>query len=112
MAETENTRLLALEVLLEVEKQNIFAKDALHKLLYQNQFLSKQDRAFITRLVEGTTEYQTRLDYVINLYSKTKVNKCKPLIRCVLRMGIYQMLYMDSVPNGAACNECVKLAKK
>ena len=112
MAETENTRLLALEVLLEVEKQNIFAKDALHKLLYQNQFLSKQDRAFITRLVEGTTEYQTRLDYVINLYSKTKVNKCKPLIRCVLRMGVYQMLYMDSVPNGAACNECVKLAKK
>ena len=56
MAETENTRLLALEVLLEVEKQNIFAKDALHKLLYQNQFLSKQDREFITRLVEGTTE--------------------------------------------------------
>ena len=68
MAETENTRLLALEVLVEVEKQNIFAKDALHKLLYQKQFLSKQDRAFITRLVEGTTEYQTRLDYVINLY--------------------------------------------
>ena len=63
MAETENTRLLALEVLVEVEKQNIFAKDALHKLLYQKQFLSKQDRAFITRLVEGTTEYQTRLDY-------------------------------------------------
>ncbi|HCJ08328.1 MAG TPA: 16S rRNA (cytosine(967)-C(5))-methyltransferase, partial [Lachnospiraceae bacterium] len=112
MAETENTRLLALEVLVEVEKQNIFAKDALHKLLYQKQFLSKQDRAFITRLVEGTTEYQTRLDYVINLYSKTKVNKCKPLIRCVLRMGVYQMLYMDSVPNGVACNECVKLAKK
>lgn len=112
MAETENTRLLALEVLVEVEKQNIFAKDALHKLLYQKQFLSKQDRAFITRLVEGTTEYQTRLDYVINLYSKTKVNKCKPLIRCVLRMGVYQMLYMDSVPNGVACNESVKLAKK
>lgn len=112
MAETENTRLLALEVLVEVEKQNIFAKDALHKLLYQKQFMSKQDRAFITRLVEGTTEYQTRLDYVINLYSKTKINKCKPLIRCVLRMGVYQMLYMDSVPNGVACNECVKLAKK
>ncbi len=112
MADTENTRLLALEVLVEVEKKNIFAKDALHKTLYQKQFLSKQDRAFITRLVEGTTEYQTRLDYVINLYSKTKVNKCKPFIRCLLRMGVYQMLYMESVPNGVACNECVKLAKK
>ncbi len=112
MSERENTRLLALETLVEIEKKNIFVKDALHKLLFQKQFLSKQDRAFITRIVEGVTEYQVRLDYVINCYSKTKVNKCKPLIRCVLRMGVYQMLYMDSVPNEAACNECVKLTKK
>ena len=112
MAEKENIRLLALEILIEAEKKNIFVKDALHKLLFQKQFLSKQDRAFITRIVEGVTEYQVRLDYVINCYSKTKVNKCKPLIRCVLRMGVYQMLYMDSVPNETACDECVKLAKK
>lgn len=112
MEDRENTRLLALEVLLEVEKKKIFVKDALQKLLFQKQFLSKQDRAFIARLVEGTTEYQVRLDYVINLHSKTKINKCKPFIRCVLRMGVYQMLYMDSVPNQAACNECVKMTKK
>lgn len=112
MAEQVNTRLLALETLVEIEKKNIFVKDALHKLLFQKQFLSKQDRAFITRLVEGVTEYQVRLDYVINCYSRTKVNKCKPLIRCVLRMGVYQMLYMESVPDEAACDECVKLTKK
>lgn len=112
MAEKENIRLLALEILIEVEKKNIFVKDALHKLLFQKQFLSKQDRAFITRIVEGVTEYQVRLDYVINCYSKTKVNKCKPLIRCVLRMGVYQMLYMESVPNETACDESVKLTKK
>lgn len=111
MSEKENTRLLVLETLVEIEKKNVFVKDALHKLLFQKQFLSKQDRAFITRMVEGVTEYQVRLDYVINCYSKTKVNKCKPLIRCVLRMGVYQILYMDSVPNQAACNECVKLTK-
>ncbi len=112
MSDKENIRLLALETLLEVEKKNSFVKDALHKTLYQKQFLSKQDRAFLTRLVEGVTEYQVRLDYVINAYSRTKVDKCKPLIRCVLRMGVYQMLYMDSVPNEAACNESVKLAKQ
>ncbi|MDD6070075.1 MAG: 16S rRNA (cytosine(967)-C(5))-methyltransferase RsmB [Clostridiales bacterium] len=112
MAEKENTRLLILETLLEIEKKNIFVKDALQKLLFQKQFLSKQDRAFITRMVEGVTEYQVQLDYVIDCFSKTKVKKCKPLIRCVLRMGVYQILYMDSVPNEAACNECVKLAKK
>ena len=112
MTEKENTRLLALEILLEAEKKNIFVKDALHKQLFQKQFLSKQDRAFVTRLVEGVTEYQVRLDYVIDSYSTKKVNKCKPLIRCVLRMGVYQMLYMDSVPDEAACNECVRLTKK
>lgn len=112
MEEKENTRLLVLETLLEVEKRNIFVKDALHKQLFQKQFLSKQERAFISRMVEGVTEYQIRLDYVIDIFSKTKVEKCKPVIRCALRMGVYQMLYMDGVPDETACDECVKLAKK
>lgn len=112
MADRENTRLLVLEVLVDVEKKNIFVKDALNKLLFQKQFLSKQDRAFISRLVEGVTENQVKLDYVINQVSKTPVNKCKPLIRCLLRMTVYQILYMDSVPAEAACDEAVKLAKK
>lgn len=111
MAE-ENTRMLVLDILLEVEKKNIFVKDALHKVLDNRQFMSKQDRAFITRMVEGVTEYQVRLDYVIDCYSSKKVQKCKPLIRSVLRMGVYQILYMESVPDEAACNECVRLAKK
>lgn len=112
MAERENTRLLALEVLVDVEKKNIFVKDALNKLLFQKQFASKQDRAFISRLVEGVTEYQVRLDYVVNQVSKTPVHKCKPVIRCILRMAVYQILYMDGVPDEAACDEAVKLAKK
>lgn len=112
MAERMNTRLLILETLVEVEKKDIFVKDALQKLLFQKQYLSKQDRAFISRMVEGVTEYRVRLDYVINQFSKTKVNKCKPLIRCVLRMGVYQILYMDSVPTEVACNESVALTKK
>lgn len=112
MAERDNTRLLALEVLVDVEKKNIFVKDALNKLLFQKQFSSKQDRAFISRLVEGVTEYQVRLDYVINQVSKTPVHKCKPVIRCILRMAAYQILYMDSVPAESACDEAVKLAKK
>ncbi len=112
MEKRENTRLFALEVLLDVEKKNIFVKEALHNLLFQKQFLPKQDRAFITRLVEGVTEYQVRLDYVLDQFSKTPVRKCKPAIRCILRMALYQILYMDSVPEETACDEAVKLAKK
>lgn len=112
MANSVNVRLLAFETLLECEKRNCYVKDSLNKTLFQNQFLSKTERGFLSRLVEGTTEYQIRLDYVINIYSKTKINKCKPTIRVLLRMGTYQILFMDKVPDEAACDECVKLAHK
>lgn len=62
--------------------------------------------------MEGTLERQITIDYVADQFSKTKIRKCKPLIRVLLRMGIYQILYMDQVPDSAACNEAVKLAKK
>lgn len=112
MSDRINTRLYVLETLIDIEKKHIFVKDAIHKLLFRNQFLSKQDRAFITRMLEGITEYQVRLDYVVNSYSKKPIEKCKPVIRAILRMGVYQMLFMSSVPNETACDECVKLAKK
>lgn len=112
MEQIENVRLLALETLLECEKKNIYVKDSLGKTLFQHQFMSKQNRGFLSRLVEGVTEYQVKLDYIINKFSNIKVNKCKPAIRVILRMGVYQMMFMDSVPNEVACDESVKLAKK
>lgn len=112
MGKKENVRELALDVLLEADKNDIFVKDALNRQLFARQFMDKQDRAFLSRLVEGVTEYRITLDYIINSYSKTKVNKCKPLIRVLLRMGVYQMFFMDSVPDRAAVDECVKLARK
>ena len=105
-------REVVLSILMDVETNNTFSNIAIAKALRQNQFEDKTIRAFITRLAEGTIEQKITLDYFINHFSKTKVNKCKPLIRCILRMGAYQILYMDSVPESAACNEAVKLAKK
>lgn len=107
-----DTRDIALTVLLDMELNDTFSNIALSKALRQNQFSTKQDRAFLTRLVEGTVEQRLRLDYIINQFLKIKINKCKPFIRCLLRMSLYQILYMDSVPDSAACNEAVKLAKK
>lgn len=106
----KNTREVVLSTLLDIEKNQIFSNAALGTALRKCQFMSKQDRAYITRMVEGVTEQKIRLDYVINSFSGTKVNKCKPLIRCILRMGVYELLYMDSVKDFATCNECVKLA--
>ncbi len=112
MTNSLNLREMALEILLEVEKNgaypNVLLKQTLDKYLY----LEKQERAFLTRLVEGTVERKLTLDYYLNQVSKTPVNKCKPVIRCIMRMAVYQIFYMDAVPDSAACNEAVKLAQK
>ena len=108
----ENTRELVLETLLSVEKGESYSHRALSALLDKYQYLSKQERSFITRVTLGTLERRIELDYIIDWFSKVKVKKMKPVIRCILRMGAYQLKYMDSVPDSAVCNEAVKLAGK
>ena len=112
MTNSLNLREMALEILLEVEKNgaypNVLLKQTLDKYLY----MEKQERAFLTRLVEGTVERKLTLDYYLNSVSKTPVNKMKPVMRCIMRMAAYQIFYMDAVPESAACNEAVKLAQR
>ena len=106
------TRELVLGVLLEVTRDGEYSHISLRNVLTKYQYLDKRDRAFITRVVEGTLEHMIEIDYIINQFSKVKVNKMKPVIRCILRSAVYQLKYMDSVPNSAACNEAVKLTVK
>lgn len=109
--ESVNLRNLCLTMLLEVEKgakSHIVLKDYLDK--YDS--LDKKQRAFVTRLFQGTIERQIELDYIINQFSKTKTTKMKPVIRNIIRISVYQLKYMDSVPDSAVCNEAVKLANK
>lgn len=108
--QSKNARDTVLNILLDIEKNKEYSNIALNKALRANQFMDKRDRAFISRLTEGTVEYQIRLDYIINQFSRVKVNKCKPLIRCLFRMSVYQIFFMDSVPDEVACSEALKLA--
>lgn len=104
-----NLRFIVMEMLLtEGTYSNIIVRDVLNKYNY----LSQQEKSFIKRLYEGTLERRIELDYVVNQYSKVKTNKMKPVIRAIMRMSAYQILYMDSVPDAAVCNEAVKLAQK
>lgn len=106
------TRELVLGILLEVTRDGQYSHIALRNVLNKYQYLDKKDRAFITRVTEGTLEHMIEIDYIINQFSKVKVNKMKPVIRNILRSAVYQLKYMDSVPNAAACNEAVKLTIK
>lgn len=105
-------RAVALGVINAVLEDGAFTHLALAEALRDYDYLDRQQRAFITRLTEGTIERKITLDFVIDWYSKTPVRKMKPLIRGSIRMGVYQILYMDSVPDSAAVNESVRMVSK
>lgn len=107
-----NDRELVLEILLAVDRDGEYSHIALRSVLDNHQYLDKSERAFITRVTEGTLEHMIELDYMIDQFSKVKTAKMKPVIRWIVRSGVYQLKYMDSVPASAACNEAVKLAVK
>ena len=107
-----NTRNLVVDILLAVTRDGEFSHITIRDVLDKYRYLPKQDRAFITRLSQGTIERMIELDAIINQFSKTKVKKMKPVIAAILRSGVYQLKYMDSVPDSAACNEAVKLTVK
>lgn len=112
MSASVNTREIILETLLLITRDGEYSHIAQKSVLDKYQYLEKKERAFITRVVEGTLERMIEIDYIINQFSKVKVNKMKPVIRTILRSAVYQMKYMDSVPDSAVCNESVKLAVK
>ena len=107
-----NIREIVLNILMEYDKdggrKTTLLKDALEKYDY----LETRDKAFIKRVVEGCLERNIQIDYVIDSFSKTEAKKMQPLIRSLIRMGTYQIMFMDNIPDSAACNEAVKLAQK
>lgn len=89
-------------------KSHLVIRDVLNKYDY----LENADKNFIKRLTEGTIQKMITLDYAVDLFSDKKISKCKPAIRIILRMAAYQILFMERVPDSAACDEAVKLCNK
>ena len=110
MTNSVNTREVVLDLLMEVTKEKRPSHIVLSQMLSKYQYLEKQERTFISRLFKGTLEMMLRLDYCIEQFSTVKISKMKPVIRNILRLSAYQLLFMDNVPPSAACNEAVKLA--
>ena len=104
-----NPREIAAEALMEIMTADAYNTMTLRRLLRQNGAMSRQDRAFVTEVVNGTLRNLIYIDHVLNTFSKTKTEKMKPWLLAVLRTAVYQMYFMD-VPDAAACNEAVKLA--
>ena len=82
------------------------------KMLDEHPEMDERQRAFAVRLFRGCIERRSQLDAVAAPYIRKKPGRHRTLIACILRMGVYQILFMDSVPDSAACNECVELARQ
>ena len=107
-----NLRMLAVDSLIEIFEENRHSHIVISEVLNKYQYIEKQERAFYQRLTFGTIERKLFIDYVIDSFSNKPVKKMRPVMRYILETGVYQILYMDSVPDSAACNEAVKIAKK
>jgi len=112
MTKPVNLREIALGMLQEITEEEAYSHVVIREVLEKYQYLDKRDRAFITRTVEGTLEHMIQLDYINEQISNVPVYNMKPLIRNLLRMSVYQLKYMDSVPDSAVCNEAVRLAQR
>ncbi len=105
-----NARKTAATVLTHIERDGGYSNIVLDRTLRENDF-SDADRAFLTMLVYGTLDRKITLDYYLNAYVKQGIRKVQPFTRNVLRTALYQLLYMERIPQSAAVNEAVKLVK-
>ena len=108
----DNIREIVLNTLLTLEQEGNYSHKLIKAVLDKYNYWEERDRAFLKRVTEGTLERQLELDYYLNYYSRVAVQKMRPLIRCLMRMSVYQILYMDGIPDSAVCNEACKLAAK
>lgn len=104
-----NPREAALKILFKIDFEGAYSNLALKDGL---DGLKLTDRALATRIVYGCVSMKITLDYIISIYSKTKIQKLSKSVLELLRMGIYQIIFMDRIPDSAAVNESVKLAAK
>ena len=107
-----NIREIVLNILIEYDKEGSKKAGLIKDVLEKYDYLETRDKAFIKRICDGCIERNIQIDYVLDSFSKVEVKKMQPFIRSLMRMGVYQIMFMDSVPDSAACNEAVKLAQK
>jgi len=107
----DKARETALKILYEINEQGAYSNIAVKDHI-SDEKLSGIDRAFISELVYGTICWKLTLDWIIRKYSTVKFRKISPWVLNILRMGIYQLVYLDKVPPSAAVNESVNLARK
>lgn len=109
----DKARKLALKAIVEIEKEEGYSNLVLNNIINENRKnLTEKDISLISELVYGVITWKITLDEIIKKYSKIKLKKISIWILNVLRIGIYQIIFLDKIPKSAAVNESVNLAKR
>lgn len=104
----QDARKVALEALIKIERGICKANEALEQVY---DTLSPQDRGLLTELVYGVLRHRNRLDWVLGQFCKESVDRLSPTVKNILRLGAYQLLFLDKIPSHAAVDEAVRLTK-
>ena len=109
----DKAREVALKTLYKIDKEGAYSNIALDEMIKRNyKILNDKDIGLISEIVYGVTTWKLTLDEVIKKYSSIKVKKISPWILNILRMSIYQIIFLDKIPKSAAVNEGVNLSKR
>ena len=109
----DKARELALKILYKIEKEDSYSNIILNEMIKENKTkLNEKDIGLISEIVYGTTSWKLTIDEIIKKYSNIKLKKISKWILNILRMGIYQIVFLDKIPKSAAVNESVNLAKR
>lgn len=107
----DQIREIVLKILFKVDSEKDYINIAVNNLLEKNR-ITTRDAAFINQITYGVVRNRNKLDWVISQFSIKDLSETPIWIRNILRMGVYQLLFLDKVPDYAVCNESVQLAKK
>lgn len=105
-----NPRKLAVKALLKINTDSAYSNITLNSLFFESD-ASPMDKALATALVYGVLDRKITIDYVLSRFLKTPLKKVAPFTKEVLRTAVYQIMFMDKIPNSAAVDEAVKLVK-
>lgn len=107
----QDPRYTVFKALSQVENDHAYSNITLDAFL-KGSDLTPRDAAFVTMIFYGVLEKKLSLDYIISKFSSIPLKKIEKNTLIILRMGVFQIVFADKIPNSAAVNECVKLCKK
>lgn len=107
----QGVRGLAVKILNRIDRTDAYL-DKLLEIELKNSELSGPDKSLLFEIVHGVTRWQNRIDWILNGFYKGQFSKCIPNVKNAMRVALYQILFLDKIPEYAAVNEAVDFVKK